>query len=311
MNTPSPARQRIEALLRAHRLVLFMRGTPRSPEYGPSLRACHVLDGIDLDYAHVDVLADPALGAAIRGFGDGPATPRLYFDGRHVASGDDIERMANTGELHAALGRVAPARRTPAVRLTPAAADFIRAVIDNSVAGTVAEIRVDKQYCASLSFAPRRQDAIALPLEGGAVLQFDLISAQRGDGLSIDWQDVERGPSLLLHHPKAAVPEAVRPISPVQADARVRDGGLTIVDIRPAQERTLARLSVPFLHMDDGTHEIRNLPAEAPLAVLCHRGDRSYHAGVFLRQQGHLDVSYVEGGIQAWAELVDPSIARY
>ncbi|MEH6420551.1 rhodanese-like domain-containing protein [Pseudomonas sp. CGJS7] len=304
MTAPSPARQRIDALLRAHRLVLFMRGTPDRPEFGASMRAWQALGALGLELGHADVEADPELGVDIENNRAHSPIPRLYLDGKLLASGDNVERMVNTGEVHAALGLPAPERRPPAVRLTAAAAKAFRAIIRNSPRGSVAEVVVDPQYCCSLEIEPRRPDAILAEVDG-VPLQFDLASAQRGDGLEIHWQDVERGPSVLFEHPKASVPVPVRAMSPAQAAADARAGKLTIVDIRSRQERASAPLSVPFLHMDDGTHEIRNLPADAPLAVLCERGVRSVHAAQHFHQMGHLDVYYIEGGFEAWSGLAN------
>lgn len=310
MISSSEIHQRIEALTRSHRLVLFMDGTSEAPESAASLSACRVLDGIGLDYTQVDLEFDRRLREGIAAHGGLPAIPQLFIDGEPVGGVDVIERMAHSGELHAALGLAAPDRTPPTVRLTPAAAEFLRGVIANSGSDMVAEISVDAQFASCLCIEPRRKDAIATEVEG-VPLQFDLASARRADGLSIDWEDIDRGPSWSFVYPNAPVPKPVRAISPADADARVRAGTLTIVDLRPAQERALAPLPVPFLHMDDGTHEIRNLPPDAPLACLCHRGDRSYYAAEHFLQLGHRDVYHVEGGIDAWADSVDASIPHY
>ncbi|WP_394538546.1 glutaredoxin domain-containing protein [Lysobacter enzymogenes] len=310
MTLSAADRQRIETLLRAHRLVVFMNGAPDAPERFFSHKICRLLDGLGLDYAHVDVSADSKLREQIKAYGGLQAIPQLYLDGQPLGGSEVVERMAGADELHAALGLPAPDRTPPAVRLTQAAAEFLRGVVRGKGAGTVVDIAVDPQFRSSLRFGPRRNDAIAAEVDGVA-LQFDLASARRAEGLSIDWQDVERGPSLLLNHPRAPVPKPVRWLSPSEADARVRAGTLTIVDLRREEERALARLSVPFLYLDEGTHEIRNMPPQAPLAVLCHRGERCWHGAQHLVQLGHRDVYAIEGGIDAWAADVDASIPRY
>ncbi|WP_242112385.1 glutaredoxin domain-containing protein [Luteimonas aquatica] len=310
MTLSAEARQRIETLLRADRLVVFMNGAPDTPERFFSHKICRLLDDLGLDYAHVDVSSDSRLREHIKIYGGLHAIPQLYLDGKLVGDSDAVERMANADELHAALGLSAPDRTPPTVRLTPAAARFLRDVVDGTGNVVVVDIAIDSQFRTSLHFRARRKHTIATEVDG-VPLQFDLASARRADGLSIDWQDVERGPSLLIHHPRAPVPEPVRWMSPADADARVRAGTLTIVDIRRKEERALARLSLPFLFMDEGTHEIRNLAPEVPLAVLCHRGDRSWHAAEYFLMLGHRDVYAIEGGIDAWAATVDGSIPRY
>ena len=56
---------------------------------------------------------------------------------------------------------------------------------------------------------------------------------------------------------------------------------------------------------------IRNLAPAVPLAVLCHHGDHSVYTAEHLHRLGHRDVYYIEGGIEAWAGLVDTSIPHY
>lgn len=51
--------------------------------------------------------------------------------------------------------------------------------------------------------------------------------------------------------------------------------------------------------------------ADQPMACLCHHGIRSMHVANYLAQNGFTAVVNLQGGIQAWAEQVDPSMAQY
>jgi rhodanese-related sulfurtransferase len=51
--------------------------------------------------------------------------------------------------------------------------------------------------------------------------------------------------------------------------------------------------------------------ADKPIVTHCHLGMRSLQAAAFLRQQGFDDVKSMAGGIDAWAERIDPSVPRY
>ncbi|QWF14786.1 rhodanese-like domain-containing protein [Lysobacter capsici] len=287
-----------------------MNGTPATLRCGLSRGLLDLLDDMGLAYAHIDATGELQRGRGSERRREWLAIPQLYLDGEYLASGDLIEQMANAGKLHIALGLPAPDRRPPEVTLSAAAADFLRAAIGNSAPGTVAEIEVDAKWASCVRLVPRRKGMIQTQVDG-VPLQFGLSSARRSDGLSIDWEDVDRGPSWTMRFPGAPVIEPVRPIAPADADAAAREGRLLIVDIRHPQERALAQLSLPFLSLDESRHEIRNLAPAVPLAVLCHRGDRSVHAAEHLHRLGHRDVYYIEGGIQAWADLVDTTIARY
>lgn len=47
------------------------------------------------------------------------------------------------------------------------------------------------------------------------------------------------------------------------------------------------------------------------LIVYCHHGMRSLRAASWLRQQGHHSAQSMAGGIAAWADSIEPEMARY
>ncbi len=47
------------------------------------------------------------------------------------------------------------------------------------------------------------------------------------------------------------------------------------------------------------------------IVVHCHRGGRSMQVTRWLRQQGFDRAQSMAGGIDAWAEQIEPSVARY
>lgn len=105
---------------------------------------------------------------------------------------------------------------------------------------------------------------------------------------------------------------AFRNLSVADADARARDGRVTLVDVRPPAERDIAAVTAPFQGLEDGGLErLLALPKDAPLAFLCHHGGRSAQAAMYFAQQGFSDVYNVVGGIDAWSLEVDPAVPRY
>lgn len=105
---------------------------------------------------------------------------------------------------------------------------------------------------------------------------------------------------------------AFRNLSVADADARARDGSVTLVDVRPPAERAIAAVAVPHEGLEDGGLErLVALPKDTPLAFLCHHGGRSAQAAMYFAQQGFSDVWNVVGGIEVWSREVDPSIPRY
>ena len=53
------------------------------------------------------------------------------------------------------------------------------------------------------------------------------------------------------------------------------------------------------------------LPRDKHLLILCHAGGRSRRVTEFLRARGFNAVTNIAGGINAWAEEIEPGMARY
>ena len=64
--TDSSVIDRIEAMLAADDVVLFMKGTPDAPQCGFSAAVVQALKGLGVPFKGVDILADAALRAGIK-----------------------------------------------------------------------------------------------------------------------------------------------------------------------------------------------------------------------------------------------------
>ena len=308
MSLDPALRARIESLLAANNVVLFMKGEPRAPQCGFSAKAVGALSALGVDYAHVDVLADPEIREGIKAHGDWPTIPQLYIGGELVGGSDILAQMADSGELHAALGLAPPDRTPPALTITPAAAAMLREALANAGEGYAVQLAVDANYRAGLQLGLVDPRAVATEIDGIRV-QCDVASARRADGLSIDWVDDARGRGLVIDNPNA--PPPMRELSPVEAAGRLAAGTLTVVDVRPPKERAFAQLKAPFATFDDdGIGRLAALPKDTPLAFLCHHGGRSAQAAEHFRRQGFREVYNIVGGIDAWAD-VDPAVPKY
>jgi monothiol glutaredoxin len=302
-------RTRIDTLLGANPVVLFMKGEPAAPQCGFSAKAVRALADVGVDYAHVDVLADPDIREGIKAYGQWPTIPQLYIGGELVGGSDIIEQMMRSGELYTALGRPAPDRTPPSITITPAAGAMLRDAVANAGDGYALQIEIDARFNAKLQLGPTDADAIAVETDGLRV-QFDPASARRANGLSIDWVDDTRGRGLVVENPNA--PAKVRALSPADAASRVVAGSVTLVDVRPADERALASVGVAFTTFDDGSlSRLEALPKDTPLAFLCHHGRRSAQAAEHFRGLGFTELYNVEGGIDAWSQQADTAVPRY
>ena len=89
----------IAETIKAHPVVLFMKGTPARPQCGFSATVVEVLRHYKVPIHAIDVLADPAIRQAIKTYSDWPTVPQLYVSGTFVGGCDIVREMHETGEL--------------------------------------------------------------------------------------------------------------------------------------------------------------------------------------------------------------------
>ena len=84
-------------------VVLFMKGSPVSPQCGFSAAVVEMLSNLGVKFKGIDVLSDPGLREGIKAFSNWPTIPQLYVKGEFVGGCDIIREMAETGELESLL----------------------------------------------------------------------------------------------------------------------------------------------------------------------------------------------------------------
>ncbi|MEI4515345.1 MULTISPECIES: Grx4 family monothiol glutaredoxin [unclassified Stenotrophomonas] len=308
MSLDPALRSRIESILTANRVVLFMKGQPTMPQCGFSAKAVGALQDLGVEFAHVNVLADPEIREGIKAYGDWPTIPQLYIDSELVGGSDIILQMASSGELSSVLGLAAPDRTPPRITVTPAAVEMLRGALADAP-GASLQLGIDASFQPNFQLAPHDDNAIAAESNGLRV-QFDLASARRAEGITIDWVDDIRGKGLAIDNPNA--PKAVQELAVRDADDQRRAGTLTVVDVRPADERAIASIGGDFKTFDGNNRaELEALPKDTPLAFLCHHGGRSAQAAEQFRALGFSKVYNITGGIDGWSDAVDNSVPKY
>ena len=97
--TEDDAHARIDQLVKASPVLLFMKGTPLFPQCGFSSRAVAILNHLGAEFESVDVLQDQAVRQGIKAYSDWPTIPQLYVNGEFAGGSDIMMEMYESGEL--------------------------------------------------------------------------------------------------------------------------------------------------------------------------------------------------------------------
>ncbi len=94
---------------------------------------------------------------------------------------------------------------------------------------------------------------------------------------------------------------------------QIMDSGkkITLLDVRTIEEFSLGHIAnsihIPLAELQERLSEI---PKDSHIIAYCHHGTRSTQAAAFLRLNGYI-ADNLEGGIDAWAETIEPTMPRY
>ena len=114
-------KSKVEDLIAANPVLLFMKGTPDAPRCGFSMRVVQVLDQVDVEYGAIDVLpALQPLREVTAELSDWQTFPQLYVNGELLGGADIVEEMFESGELAEALGVDQPEVTAPPAEGLPA-----------------------------------------------------------------------------------------------------------------------------------------------------------------------------------------------
>ncbi len=85
-----------------------------------------------------------------------------------------------------------------------------------------------------------------------------------------------------------------------------------LVDVREPWEFAYCRIEgAVSMPLSELLRRQGELPRDRPLVMVCHHGRRSEHAAMILAGAGFADVYNLRGGVEAWAQDVEPSMQRY
>jgi sulfur-carrier protein adenylyltransferase/sulfurtransferase len=102
-------------------------------------------------------------------------------------------------------------------------------------------------------------------------------------------------------------------ISPELVNEMLESGDDPILlDIREDWEWEKAHLEGAIhIPLDELSGRMTELDPRSEIIVYCHHGERSVDGCLVLWEHGFRKVRSLTGGIEAWSELVDPTVPRY
>jgi monothiol glutaredoxin len=91
--------ERIKQQVTSNPIVIYMKGTPQIPSCGYSNRAVQALQNCGVDFAYVNVLADPEIFENLPRYANWPTFPQIYVNGELIGGCDITVEMYQKGEL--------------------------------------------------------------------------------------------------------------------------------------------------------------------------------------------------------------------
>jgi len=101
--------ERLKALVRQRRVMLFMKGSPAAPQCGFSRKVVALLEECGCsEYGTFDILTDNEVREGLKKFSNWPTYPQLYVDGELVGGLDVLTELKESGELKEMLEQPPP-----------------------------------------------------------------------------------------------------------------------------------------------------------------------------------------------------------
>ncbi len=91
--------KRIDEQVKGNPIVIYMKGTPQMPSCCYSSRAAEMMKSCGVEFAYVNVLADPEIFENLPRYQNWPTFPQLYVNGELIGGHDIMMEMFQKGEL--------------------------------------------------------------------------------------------------------------------------------------------------------------------------------------------------------------------
>lgn len=287
-------KNKLQAMVDSHDVVLFMKGDRQQPQCGFSARVVGILEDLEVDYQTFNVFSDPDIRSGMKDFSQWPTFPQLYFQQEFIGGCDIVTDMMQNGDLATMLGVTLEDVPAPSIQLSPSITQLFRESLEQHGGGIHLTVPKDFQY--DIAIGPKQGNQMEVIVDG---IPFYLTrgSAKRADGISLDFRDGDSG-GVMIDNPN----------EPTFSDLDTQEFDTWLSETDNAKVYQIGT-DADTLHpaavlLTASTHqEIRELSKDHPIAFICNHGVRSSQAAKSLAFQGYTNVINVMGGMAAWTQL--------
>lgn len=99
MTLTPESKERIDQIVQAHKILVFMKGSKLMPQCGFSNNVVQILNTLGVPYETVDVLADPEIRQGIKEYSNWPTIPQVYVNGEFLGGSDIMIELYQNGQL--------------------------------------------------------------------------------------------------------------------------------------------------------------------------------------------------------------------
>ena len=117
---------------------------------------------------------------------------------------------------------------------------------------------------------------------------------------------------------EASIVDGIPQVSVEQLKSKIDSGNKPVIlDVREPHEVPIASIGAPLIpvgQIEQRLGEVSDLvhgDTAAAIVLHCRSGARSQKAALALKNAGYTNVSNLTGGILAWADRIDPTMAKY
>lgn len=102
-------------------------------------------------------------------------------------------------------------------------------------------------------------------------------------------------------------------LAPQQVQQLLDSGhNLLLLDVREKWEFEICHIetsnNIPMGNLPDA---MQDLDTEQETIIICHHGARSMQVAYYLENNGFSNVINLDGGVDAWAMIIDPHMQQY